>query len=147
MELTLLMRCASIALAVSLDNSEGQAGQAGTESERSGNCVLTLLHPSLSQRPAHPFLCHPASTCRPEIGGEDLVARHPVRVDLHQSGHGGGALWRGGAADEHAVGPREVLDGSALRQEFGVTQNLELDACRAAVALQDLCARFSACYW
>src|SRR5690606_25340793 len=74
---------------------------------------------------------------RPQIGGEDALARHPRGVNINQCLHGLGIL----PADEYPVGVVQVGDGRALGQELRVGQDVELHAVARVVqdALERLC--------
>ncbi|KAJ8533423.1 hypothetical protein ON010_g13832 [Phytophthora cinnamomi] len=66
----------------------------------------------------------------PDVGRDDALARHPVRVDAHELLHGSVALGGLGAANQDAAGLLQVVDGRALGQELRVGQHLELEALR-----------------
>jgi len=72
----------------------------------------------------------------PQVGGDDAVAGHPLRVHVPELGDGGAALGGLAAADEHAVGREQVLHRRAFRQELRVGQDLVPHA--PAVVHQDL---------
>mmetsp|Transcript_77326 Transcript_77326/g.216153 ORF Transcript_77326/g.216153 Transcript_77326/m.216153 type:complete len:256 (-) Transcript_77326:575-1342(-) len=57
----------------------------------------------------------------PEVGGEDPLAGHPVRVDVHEHLHRLLHL----APDEHPVRAVEVRHGRTLGQELWVRQDVE----------------------
>ena len=57
----------------------------------------------------------------PEVRRQDPFARDPVGVNRRQRLHGLGRL----AADQHAIGVQQVLDGGAFGQELGVAQHVE----------------------
>ena len=54
--------------------------------------------------------------------------RHPVGVDVHHGLDGLPARWRFAAADQHAIGMLEILDGGAFGQELRVGDDVEVDA-------------------
>mmetsp|Transcript_8530 Transcript_8530/g.35580 ORF Transcript_8530/g.35580 Transcript_8530/m.35580 type:complete len:319 (+) Transcript_8530:29-985(+) len=62
---------------------------------------------------------------RPEVGGHDLFARHPVGVDLGHLGDGSVASSRLLSSDEDAVRHLEVVDSRSLCEELGVANDLE----------------------
>jgi len=72
----------------------------------------------------------------PEVHGDDTIARHPVSVEISQHLLGSKTLLSLEAANEHTVGVLKILDGSALSQELGVREDLELDA-SPGVGLED----------
>jgi len=63
---------------------------------------------------------------RPEVGRDDPLARHPVRIDADEGLDRLVPIGRAFAADQHAVGIGEVLDRRALRQKLGVGKHLKL---------------------
>lgn len=79
-----------------------------------------------------------ARTCRPEVGGEDLVALDPVGVHIDQRLNGFLPLGRLDATYEDTVGVGQVIDRGSLREELGVGEDLELDIGVGAVAAEDL---------
>jgi hypothetical protein len=62
---------------------------------------------------------------RPCVDRQDAGGGDPRRVNALQCVGGLDAFGCGGAADEDAIGVHEVLDGTALREELGVVQDLE----------------------
>ena len=63
---------------------------------------------------------------RPDVGGEDAVARHPGGVDVHHRLDGLLAVGGLRAANQNAVRIHQVANGRSLRKEFGVAEDGEL---------------------
>ncbi|KAG6550263.1 hypothetical protein Mapa_008223 [Marchantia paleacea] len=63
----------------------------------------------------------------PQVGGQDVLLRHPVRVHGLESGHGLLAFGSLAASDQDAVGLLQILDGGTLGQKLRVRQDLEVD--------------------
>jgi hypothetical protein len=73
---------------------------------------------------------------RPCVDCQDAGGGDPRRVHALQFVGGLGAFGCGGAADEDAIGVHEVLNGTALREELGVVQDLERVAGAVEVELR-----------
>jgi len=65
---------------------------------------------------------------RPDVGGQDALARNPRVVNLDKSL--GSSLTRGGrrGTDQDTVRVEEIVDGGTGSQELGVGENLEVNA-------------------
>ncbi len=61
----------------------------------------------------------------PEVGGQNLLLRHPGRVDIDELLDRGLAFGRLVATDQDPVRIFEILDGGALGQELGIGKNLK----------------------
>lgn len=65
---------------------------------------------------------------RPEVGGNDALARHPALIDRHDLLDGRSARGRALAADQHAVGVLQVVNGRALCQKLGIRDDIKVHA-------------------
>ncbi len=69
----------------------------------------------------------------PDVGGDDLLFRNPVCVDVHQGLSGLQAAVRFPRADEDPVRLFQIADGGSLREKLGVGKDVEADAVLPAV--------------
>ena len=67
---------------------------------------------------------------------QDALGLHPVQIHFAEQLSSTEAVRIAQAADQHAVWAQQIADGGALREEFGVREDLELGT-GPAVRLED----------
>lgn len=73
---------------------------------------------------------------RPKTGGNDLLSRDPVGVDLHERRLSSLSLGRSKGSNEDTIGGTKVGNSGTLGEELGVGENVETKS-RARVGFED----------
>ncbi len=63
----------------------------------------------------------------PQVGSQDAILRHPVRVHGLQSLHGLSTAGSLATSDEHTIGLGQIFNGGSLCKKLGIGKDLEID--------------------